>query len=138
MKPHAIDVRIYYEDTDAGNVVFYGNYMRFAERGRTELLRSMGFENTYLRDRYGVIFVVRHLEADYLRPARLDDLLKIETSVLEVKNASVVMNQSAYLNEQEIFKMRVTLVCVDVEKTRPSPIPEEAKTGFMRYLRETN
>ena len=136
MKPHSIPIRIYYEDTDAGGVVYHANHLKFGERGRTELLRFMGFENKSLFDKYGVIFVVRHLEANYLMPAHLDDLLRLETAVLEVKNASVIMEHSLFRENAKLFAMDVTLVCVDGENYRPISIPDEIKDGFKRYIKE--
>ena len=90
---HSMDIRVYYEDTDAGGVVYYTNYLKFAERARTELLRGFGVEQADLRDKEKVLFVVRHIVADYLNSARLDDLLEITTHVKTLKNASVVFVQ---------------------------------------------
>lgn len=81
---HSIKVRVYYEDTDAGGVVYHASYLKYAERGRTELLRFLGFENTSLQDQYGTIFVVKLLTVDYLKTAHLDDLLRIETSITQM------------------------------------------------------
>src|SRR5687768_16100758 len=102
-----IPVRVYYEDTDAGGVVFYANYLRFAERGRTEALRSLGFENKSLSDNEGILFVVRRVEADYLAPARLDDMLTIRTRVAEVRNASFTMSQTVVRGDTVLCAMNV-------------------------------
>lgn len=113
MTTHKIDIRVYYEDTDAGGIVYYANYLKFAERGRTEYLREKNLENRALMDKNGVLFVVRHIEADYLYPARLDDVIRVETGLAEIKNASFIMTQSIFCHDRLLFKMRVVLACVD-------------------------
>lgn len=129
-------IRVYYEDTDSGGVVYYANYLKFAERGRTELLRSEGFTNKSLLESKGFAFVVRHIEADYLKPAVLDDLLEVRTEVLEIKNASVVMRQTIFCHDAVLFKLNVVLACVDLNEFKPVRIPEDLKTGFQKYLSE--
>ncbi len=126
---HRLPLRVYYEDTDAGGVVFYGSYMRYAERGRTEFLRNLGFLNSDLLAREGLLFVVRRVEADYLKPARLDDELVLETSLLAVKNASFVMKQAIFCQNQMIFSMEVVLVCVD-RGGNPVRLPDNLKNAF--------
>lgn len=131
MTAHSIDIRVYYEDTDAGGIVFYANYLRFAERGRTEYLRNLGFENKSLMDKQGVIFVVRKIEADYLMPGYLDDMLRLETSVLEMKNASFKMKQSLFRHNELIFSVDVILVCVD-RAGKPVRLPDDLRTAMER------
>ena len=131
---HRLPIRVYYEDTDAGGVVYYGNYLKFAERGRTELLRSLGFDNKSLLDHKGLAFVVRHIEADYLKPARLDDLLEMRTGVTEIKNTSVVMKQSLFCHDVMVFSASVILVCVDVNKMAPARFPDGLKEQFQTLL----
>lgn len=123
MTSHNMDIRVYYEDTDAGGIVFYANYLRFAERGRTEYLRQLGYENKSLMDAQGVIFVVRRVEADYMIPAYLDDMLRLETSVIELKNASFKMKQSLFRHNDLIFSADVILVCVD-RAGKPTRLPD--------------
>jgi len=130
---HDFPVRIYYDDTDAGGVVYYANYLKFAERARTEYMRSLGFENSKIRQDFGIIIVVKSVEAEYLSPARLDDFLTIQTRLLSVKNTSFVMEQKAIKNETSIFKMTIVLVCVN-EDGRPSKIPEAVKTAFLEGM----
>ena len=129
MTAHNIDIRVYYEDTDAGGIVFYANYLRFAERGRTEYLRDLGYENKSLMDKQGVIFVVRKVEADYLTPSYLDDMLRMETSVIELKNASFKMKQSLFRHNELIFSVDVILVCVD-RAGKPVRLPDELRTAM--------
>jgi acyl-CoA thioester hydrolase len=130
---HDFPVRIYYDDTDAGGVVYYANYLKFAERARTEYMRSLGFENSKIRQDFGIIIVVKSVEADYLSPARLDDFLTIQTRLISVKNTSFVMEQKATRNDVCIFSMKIVLVCVN-EDGRPSKIPEAVKTAFVEGM----
>lgn len=123
---HNFQIRVYYEDTDAGGIVYYANYLKFCERGRTECLRSWGFENKSLMDNEGVLFVVHHLEADYVRPARLDDLLTVETSVADVRSAGFTMKQEVRRSGDVIFNMAVGLACVGREG-RPVRLPQGLK-----------
>lgn len=126
---HSLDIRVYYEDTDAGGIVFYANYLKFTERARTEYLRSMGFENKSLREDSGVLIVVRHVDADYHRSAELDDVLTVKTSVDEMKNSSFTMQQSIFCNDRLLFEMKVRLVCVGQDK-KPTRIPDDLKQAL--------
>ena len=126
---HSIDIRIYYEDTDAGGIVYYANYLKFCERGRTELLRCAGFENKPLMERDGFMFVVRHVEADYILPACLDDIVRIETSVTTVKNASFAMKQTVFRHNQVLFEMDVMLACVGTNG-KPVRLPDHVKEAL--------
>ena len=128
-----MNIRVYYEDTDAGGIVFYANYLKFAERGRTEYLRSIGFENTSLEAEHGMLFVVRHVEADYLASARLDDELTVETEIIELKNASFVMKQVVFCHQKPIFTMKVVLVAVNNDK-KPVKLPEKLKDALSSYV----
>ncbi len=129
MTTHKLEIRIYYEDTDAGGIVYYANYLRFCERGRTELLRSAGFENKPLMEREGFIFVVRHLEADYLASAYLDDMLIVKTSVESLKNASFIMKQTIFRHDVKLFEMTVTLVCVGTNG-KPVRLPQNLREAL--------
>ncbi|MGB4106762.1 MAG: tol-pal system-associated acyl-CoA thioesterase [Alphaproteobacteria bacterium] len=137
MEPHKLPIRIYYEDTDAGGVVYHSNFINFAERGRTELLRFMGFENKSLHENQGILFVVRHISADYLKPAVLDDLLEVQTIVIQLKNTSLVMKQSIYRNSELIFTADVTVVSVSAGSLKPVRIPDGLRGGFQKYLKES-
>jgi acyl-CoA thioester hydrolase len=111
---HTFSVRVYYEDTDAEGIVYYANYLKFTERGRTELLREMGAEHPALLHQDKVIFAVRHCAADYLKPARLDDLLDVHSRVLEVGGASIVFDQRVVRGEEELAVLRVKIASVSV------------------------
>jgi len=133
MITHDFPVRVYYDDTDAGGVVYHANYLKFTERARTESLRAMGFENSKIRDEHGVIIVVKSLEAEYLSPSKLDDLLTIQTRILSIKNTSFVMEQKAIRDNICIFSMNVILVFVNKDG-RPTKIPDAVKAAFQQSL----
>lgn len=118
-----LTVRVYYEDTDAAGVVYYANYLRFCERARTEWLRQLGFEQNGLLSTDKVAFVVRSVAADYLLPARLDDLVTVSTRIASVGRASIVFAQSVLRNEELLFDSRISVACVDLVRGRPIAIP---------------
>jgi len=119
-------VQVYYEDTDAGGVVYYANYLKFMERSRTEWLRSLGFEQDVLMRDEGVMFAVKHAEADYLRPARFNDRLLVSSQLSGMGRANMVIQHqiSHAVNEQLLCKGMVKVVCLGVDDFRPRPIPQ--------------
>ena len=121
---HHLPIRVYYEDTDLGQVVYYANYLRFIERGRSEWLRSVGVDQTRLLADQGLVFVVRRVEADYLRPARFDDLLDVVTALAEVAGSRIELNQRVERDGTVLFQARVRMVCVDMAAMRPHRIPD--------------
>ncbi len=128
---HTIPIRIYYEDTDAGGIVYHSRYLNFGERGRTEYLRALGFQNSELEKEIGVGFVVRHIDINYLKPAVLDDELKLLTRVCELKNTSFIMSHSFTNQRNELIcEMMVALVCVDMKSVRPVRLPPALKDKF--------
>ena len=133
MPAHSIDYRVYYEDTDAGGVVFYANYLKFAERGRTELLRAADYDHRNLLKDDDILFIVRRVEADYLAPARLDDILTVKTSLKALKNASFVMNQSIFCHEVLLCSMVVTLVCV-TNDIKPVRMPDGMRDRISQFM----
>ncbi len=120
-------VRVYYEDTDSGGVVYYANYLKFMERARTELLRECGFEQDQLIEEEGVLFAVRRVEADYLRPARFNDALTVSASVTSHGKVSVTFTQEIRLAEtgQLLCCGEVKVVCLDAARFRPRSLPEK-------------
>lgn len=130
--PH--ETRVYYENTDAGGIVYHGQYLNFAERGRTEFLRHIGFESRKLMQDHGILFVARYLDIDYFLPAFLDDLLEVRTSISELKNSSFTMRQIFIRNDEKIAELKVTLVCVDENSVRPKRVPDFLRNGFGEYL----
>jgi acyl-CoA thioester hydrolase len=122
---HRFPVRVYFEDTDAGGIVYHANYLRFAERARTEALRAMGLPHSEMMLRHGMIFVVRRAELDYQRPARLDDELVIETSTVSVGGASTRLRQRVARGDETLVIVDVTLVSVrqDTGRAERMPVP---------------
>ncbi|MCB8876758.1 tol-pal system-associated acyl-CoA thioesterase [Acidisoma silvae] len=120
---HLYPVRVYFEDTDAGGIVYHANYLRFAERARTEALRAMGLPHSDMMLRHGMIFVVRHAELDYQRPARLDDSLVVETTTTSVGGASMKLRQRVKRGDETLVVVDVTLVSVREETGRADRIP---------------
>ena len=120
-------IRVYYEDTDAGGVVFYANYLKYIERGRTEYLRDLGFEQGSLAKQHGMVFVVKSVSADYLSPAYLDDVIEVQTSIDLIKNASLVFAQKILNIEKNtvLFKAEVKVVSVMKNNLKPCAFPQE-------------
>ncbi len=119
-------IRIYYEDTDAGGVVYYANYLRFAERARTEFLRCLGFGNQQeILEKNRFAFMVRHVEADYRAPAVLDDLLTVTCETIEQTGATVTLLQQIKRNDDILVEIKVKAVYVSLEKRKPMRIPKE-------------
>ena len=106
-------VRVYYEDTDAGGIVYHASYIRFAERGRTEMLRAAGFDHAEIFKQTGTGFAVVSIKCDYRTPAKLDELLVVKTRISRMGGASMEMQQNIYRNEDLIAELTVTLVCID-------------------------
>ncbi|ASU41522.1 tol-pal system-associated acyl-CoA thioesterase [Herbaspirillum sp. meg3] len=135
-------VRVYYEDTDTGGVVFYANYLKFFERARTEWLRALGYSQQALAESSGLIFVVKSTAVDYFSPARLDDELKLTVVVEQFRNASLAFVQEAWRTtgtpqgtEQTLLaRGRITIVCVNAASFRPQAIPEEMLARFKENL----
>ncbi|WP_428422538.1 tol-pal system-associated acyl-CoA thioesterase [Methylibium sp.] len=120
-------LRVYWEDTDAGGVVFYANYLKFFERARTEWLRAFGFEQEMLRTSEGVMFIVSETAVRYLRPARLDDLLQVSVTVREGRQASLQLAQQCWRSDPEgealLAEGTIRIGCVDSGTFRPRRIP---------------
>lgn len=121
---HRFPIRVYYEDTDLGQVVYYANYLKFIERGRSEWLRAAGVDQSALLGR-NLAFVVRRVEADYLRPARFDDQLDVATTLAKTAGSRVIVAQSVERDGTTLFTARVTVVCVDLSLMRPTRLPPE-------------
>lgn len=138
MKQHSLKCRVYYENTDAGGIVYHAQYLHFAERGRTELLRTIGHQSSALVEEMGVMFVARHVTIDYFSPAHLDDLLDVRTSVAALKNSSFTMRQTFFRQndgiEEKIAEVMVTLVCVRADTIKPVRVPDTLRDKFKEYL----
>ena len=117
-------VRVYYEDTDAGGVVFYANYLKFFERARTEMLRALGFEQDDLIAKNGIIFAVRSIEVDYLSPALFNEQILVSAEVVLAKKVSVTFEQAITRGDDVLCKSTVRIACLDAKNLRPKEIPE--------------
>ena len=123
MRPHSHPIRVYFEDTDAGGMAYHAAYLRWAERARTEALREAGLPHQEMMERHGVILVVRRVEVQYVRPARLDDAVTVETRVLAVRGVTILLDQRARKGGADLAVMRVELACLDRTDLRPRRIP---------------
>ena len=119
-------VRVYYEDTDLAGIVYYANYFRFIERARTEFIRTTGIDQTELRAERGIVFAVRRLVAEFIAPARFDDLLRVSTSVQTVSGASIQLRQDISRDGLMIFSATVMLACVK-DDGKPARLPPEVR-----------
>lgn len=127
MSKHAIfpwPVRVYFQDTDAGGVVYHSNYVNFMERARTEWLRTFGYSNAGMMQEFGVVFVVRSMKLDYLKPAILDDLLSVTAQVKAIGRSSITVVQTVLRGAELLTEAEVYLVCVDVKTFKPVRVPD--------------
>lgn len=120
---HSNNIRVYYEDTDAGGLVYHANYLKFAERARTEMLREVRIEQLILKNDYNIQFIVKNLYIDFFKPAQLDDLLTIKSVILKVSLAKVIMEQLIYKKMTLLAKIDVTLGSINTEG-KPSRLPK--------------
>ncbi len=134
---HLWPVRVYYEDTDAGGVVYYANYLKFMERGRTEFLRELGFAQSALRKEYGVLFAVVEAQVRFLRPARLDEKLIVRTEVAELSGARITFAQAVLREDDEtpLVEARVVVAAIS-EEGRARRIPQPVAEALARHLAE--
>ena len=123
-KVFALPVRVYFQDTDAGGVVYHASYVNFMERARTEWLRTHGYSNAGLMKEFGVVFVVRSLKLDYLKPALLDDLLNVTAQIKEIGRSRLNLLQSVLRGDEVLTEAEVHLVCVSLEGFKPVSGPE--------------
>lgn len=123
---HSFSLRVYYEDTDLAGIVYYANYLKFIERARTEWVRSLGVDQGRLRAETGIVFAVRRVVADYLRPARFDDELAVVTRPLALSGARIVLEQAVMRGGERLFEAEVTLVCL-TEAGAPARLPADIR-----------
>ncbi|MEM9211440.1 MAG: tol-pal system-associated acyl-CoA thioesterase [Pseudomonadota bacterium] len=129
---HDLELRVYYEDTDMAGIVYYANYLRFIERGRSSMLRDAGFSQRALRDELGVVFAVTEVHAKYFEPARLDDLLCVQTKISKLTRARCVFEQTVTRGDATLFAADVTVACMSLAG-KPTAIPEDARHVFVNY-----
>ncbi len=120
--PFSITLRIYYEDTDAAGIVYYANYLRFIERGRTELLRALGHDQNALM-KEGIAFAVRSANVEFLKPARLDDLLTVETNIASLGRAQVTFVQRILRDNELLLDAKIRVACIDPALGKPIAMP---------------
>lgn len=120
---HQLELRVYYEDTDASGVVYHANYLRWLERGRTEWLRARGDAQQELMEKDGVAFTIASLQVDFLRPARLDDLVEVQTRIAAARRASLEFSQTIVCAGIQLVSASVRVACVRKEDFRPMRIP---------------
>jgi acyl-CoA thioester hydrolase len=124
-KPYIWPVRVYWEDTDAGGVVYHASYLRFLERARTEWLRGLGVDQMAFKDATGLAFMVHRMEIDFLRPALLDDELVVAVEVKDRRSASILFAQSiTRVDGTVLVQAQVRAACVDLKRMQPARIPE--------------
>jgi len=132
VKNFSAKYRVYYEDTDAGGVMYYANYLKFFERARTDFLRDLGISQHELIEKEQTAFVVRRCEIDYLRPARLDDLIEVTVIIDKINAASIAMSQEIILEGGVLAKLKVEIVSVDTKSFKPKKITEILKNSLQR------
>lgn len=123
---HVFAVRVYYEDTDLAGIVYYANYLKFIERGRSEWVRALGIDQVALKRDHGLVFAVRRVEADYLRPAKFDDELTVTTALVAETGARIVVEQAVLRGGEKLFAATVTLVCL-TEAGAAARLPPEVR-----------
>ncbi len=125
-------VRVYYEDTDAAGVVYHSNYMKYMERARTEWLRSAGYTQTGLKEVNGVVFVVSSMRVDFISPARFEELLQIDSTIIDISGLKITFRQSIK-GEDGMLKCEaeIDIVCTDAQTLKPRRIPEDIKVRLI-------
>lgn len=127
-------VRVYFEDTDVGGVVYYANYLRFLERARTEWLRAMGFDQGKILQNTGLGFAVRSVAAEYLKPARLDDQLRVTCRIQRLGRAQVVFDQTIERSEETLLTATVRLACMDLAQGKAAAVPMDIYEQFTKLI----
>ena len=123
---HRFGIRVYYEDTDLAGIVYYANYLKFIERARSEWVRGLGIDQGALKAADGIVFAVRRVEADYLSPARFDDVLEVRTELRAITGARIHLTQNVHRGADLLFSAEVTLVCL-TENGAPARIPADIR-----------
>jgi acyl-CoA thioester hydrolase len=131
--PHHHALRVYYEDTDLAGIVYYANYLKFIERGRTEWVAALGIDQMALRSAQGIVFAVRRVEADFLRPAKFGDDLVVETLLQSVGGARLVLEQAVLRGAERLFVAVVTLVCL-TDDGHAARLPAELRARLAGVL----
>ena len=125
--------KIYYEDTDAGGVVYYANYLKFLERARSEAIYSLGFSNTQLKENFGIVIIVKSCNINYIKSAVFEDKLSVFSSLKKLSNTSFIMQQEIKRDEELLSTSEICLVCINREK-KPTKIPDELKSSLKDFI----
>ena len=123
----SLPVRIYFEDTDSGGVVYHSNYLKFLERARTEWLRNLGIDQRYLKNIEHIMFVVHRINIQYKLPARFNDDLIVKSELVDIGSSKVIFKQMIYRDHEMLIDATVDVACIDSEKFKPVPIPKTIK-----------
>ena len=126
----SLPVRVYYEDTDAAGIAYYASYLKFVERARTEWLRALGFEQVTLTRDFGIAFAARSLSAEYLKPARLDDMLTVVSTIESLRRAQLVFAQNVERGKEVLFTSSVRIACFDSARGKAAAIPKAIHEKF--------
>ena len=127
------DLKVFYEDTDAGGVVYYANYLKFLERARSEAIYSLGFSNTQLKENFGIVIIVKSCNINYIKSAVFEDKLSVFSSLKKLSNTSFIMQQEIKRDEELLSTSEVCLVCINREK-KPTKIPDELKSSLKDFI----
>ena len=130
--PHIYTLRVYYEDTDAGGIVYYANYLKFAERARSEFLRSIGSGNIEVMVEFGISFAVSRCTIKYRRPAKLDDMLEVRTGVAKIGGATITMIQEVYRGSDRLVEMNVQMACLN-KVGQPTRLPQKIRGSVSSF-----
>jgi acyl-CoA thioester hydrolase len=130
---HCLPIRVYYEDTDAAGIVYYANYLKFAERARTEMLRLAGINQSEMTKRYGMAFAVRNCAIDFRAPARLDDLIEVRSRFTELVGATVSGVQAIWRGAEELVRLEMRIACLR-ENGRPTRIPAPLRQALQPFI----
>ena len=127
------DLKVFYEDTDAGGVVYYANYLKFLERARSEAIYSLGFSNTQLKENFGIVIIVKSCNINYIKSAVFEDKLSVFSSLKKLSKTSFIMHQEIKRDEELLSTSEVCLVCINREK-KPTKIPDELKSSLKDFI----
>ncbi len=127
------DLKVFYEDTDAGGVVYYANYLKFLERARSEAIYSLGFSNTQLKENFGIVIIVKSCNINYIKSAVFEDKLSVFSTLKKLSNTSFIMQQEIKRDEELLSTSEICLVCINREK-KPTKIPDELKSSLKDFI----
>ncbi len=127
MREHVFPLRVYFEDTDSGGIVYYANYLKFAERARTEMMRGGGIESSRLMTDDGVALAVKECHADFKRPAKLDDVLGVHSRIVKIGGASIEAEQDVCRGGEVLVALKIKLACMDIHTGTPKRLPDAVR-----------